>query len=113
MAVCALAALTSLCVGVANAGATQVPLSTSAAVSRGAPSSGCGARAQKGSTTLTLEIGGHQRTVCLLYTSNEVFGMKFDKPVNAGSQHYVVCAAVRALEPVSYTHLDVYKRQAL
>jgi hypothetical protein len=29
---------------------------------------------------------------------NEVFGMKFDKPVNAGPQHYMVCAAVRALE---------------
>jgi len=28
----------------------------------------------------------------------EVFGMKFDKPMNAGSQHYIVCAAVRALE---------------
>jgi hypothetical protein len=24
--------------------------------------------------------------------------MKFDKPVNAGLQHYIVCAAVRALE---------------
>ena len=29
---------------------------------------------------------------------NDVFGMKFDKPVNAGPQHYIVCAAVRALE---------------
>jgi len=28
----------------------------------------------------------------------DVFGMKFDKPVNAGLQHYIVCAAVRALE---------------
>ncbi len=63
LAVCALAALTSLCLGVANAGATQGPLSTRAAVSSGAPSSGCGARVQKGSTALTPEIGGRQRTV--------------------------------------------------
>ena len=29
---------------------------------------------------------------------NDVFGMKFDKPVNAGLQHYIVCAAIRCLE---------------
>ena len=63
LAVCALVAMTPLGAGVANAGATQVSLSSSSAVSRGAPSSGCGANAQKGSTTLTLELGGHQRTV--------------------------------------------------
>ncbi|HUC14389.1 MAG TPA: hypothetical protein VMS00_08040, partial [Acidimicrobiales bacterium] len=62
-AACALAALASVGIGAANAGATPVSFSNSEAAARGAASPGCGGRAQTGSTTLTPDIGGHQRTV--------------------------------------------------
>jgi polyhydroxybutyrate depolymerase len=60
---CALAALVLVRTGAVNAGATPVSLSTSVASARAVASSGCGGRARTGSTTLNLEIGGHQRTV--------------------------------------------------
>jgi polyhydroxybutyrate depolymerase len=70
-----LVALVSVGTGVVNAGAAPVSLSIGAASAReatsarepasdrGAGSSGCGLRAPRGSTTLTPEIGGRQRTV--------------------------------------------------
>jgi polyhydroxybutyrate depolymerase len=59
---CALAALVSVGTGAVNAGATPASRSTSVVAARDAASSGCGARARTGSTTLTLGTGAHQRT---------------------------------------------------
>jgi polyhydroxybutyrate depolymerase len=68
LAGCALVALVSLGTGAVDAGATAVPsqtarASTRVAAARGAASPGCGVRARTGSTTLSVEIGRHQRTV--------------------------------------------------
>jgi polyhydroxybutyrate depolymerase len=63
LAVCAFAALAPLGTGAVSAGATPVSSSNRAPAGRGGASPGCGARAQTGSSTLTLGIGGHQRTV--------------------------------------------------
>ena len=60
---CALAALVLVGTGAVNAGATPVSRSTSLVAAREAASSGCGARVRTGSTTLTVEIGVHRRTV--------------------------------------------------
>jgi polyhydroxybutyrate depolymerase len=68
LAGCALGALLSLGTGTVNAGATaapftSVPASTRVAAARGAASPGCGAPVRTGSTALSVESGGHQRTV--------------------------------------------------
>ncbi len=99
LACCALGALLSLGTGAVGAGATSVPSTTAraststaaartaaartaaarTAAARGAVSPGCGARARTGSTTQTVEIGGHQRTVIVHvppdYNSSHAVGL--------------------------------------
>lgn len=61
--VCALLALVPVGTGAPNAAGSAVSGPAGVVASREAARSGCGARATTGSTTLTLGIGGHERTV--------------------------------------------------
>ena len=65
--------------------------------------------------------GYHSATATATYTKAKVFGMLKDilakgklrrYKANGTLMMYVSSAIMDALEPVSYTHLDVYKRQA-
>ena len=60
-----------------------------------------------------LTVNNHTRT-CLLYTSNDPYVAKVEIWIDGELDHVAALPmrnTDRKVEPVSYTHLDVYKRQ--